>query len=92
MGEDNGPVADCELPPTALLVVLVIGFCESNVFISFSCFSGFLLNICTFSEIRRGSVLRSKLAQEAFQWRFALITGLAEAEIRSDSQLLPKVP
>jgi hypothetical protein len=53
MGEDNGPeLGACAGPPTALLVVLVIGFCDSNVLISlsgFSGFSGFLVNICTFS-------------------------------------------
>jgi hypothetical protein len=58
VGELNGPeLLDCAGAPTALLVVFVIGFCESNVLISFSGFSGFLLNICTFSEVRRGSVL-----------------------------------
>jgi hypothetical protein len=58
IGEDNGPEpAGCVGPPTALLVVLVIGFCDSKVLISlssFSGFSGFLVNICTFSEIPMG--------------------------------------
>jgi hypothetical protein len=39
-----------------LLVVFVMGFCESNVLISLSDFSGFLLNICTYSEFDGQSV------------------------------------
>jgi hypothetical protein len=93
VGELNGPeLLDCAGPPTALLVVFVIGFCESNVLISFSGFSGFLLNICTFSEVRRGSVLGSMLALCAFQWAFAVFGGLWKLRKRSESQLLPKVP
>jgi hypothetical protein len=67
--DDNGPeLAGCVGPPTALLVVLVIGFCDSKVLISLSSFSGFLVNICTFSEIPMGAApYCSKSVATAFQ-------------------------
>jgi hypothetical protein len=50
-GDGSGPGPGTGVgPPTALLVVFVIGFCDSKVLMSLSGFSGFLLNIRTISE------------------------------------------